>query len=193
MTDLTNPERTIIEQLRAWVGKNGYASYTGEQNGNSGPEVVDCADLLTELDQLIAESAPAEGQPSDAAKWADAVCKAVEAMDLKMTQYGSGEWVEAYMVPAGPWHLLLGLVRGGLWPEYTNDKLRDAEQDATQAQGRLEALGRADAEQPSHAARVAEAKRVLEWSWDRFDRPDLYRHYIEDAAEAYVTAQEQGL
>lgn len=38
---------------------------------------------------------------------------AIEAMDLKMTRYSDGEWVTAYIVPAGPWHRILGLARNG--------------------------------------------------------------------------------
>ena len=81
-------------------------------------EARDAADTQ----QLMAGQIP---DPSDAAKWAAAICQAVEATDAKATQYGSSEWVEAYVIPAGPWHLILGLCRGGLWPEYVNDKLRD--------------------------------------------------------------------
>lgn len=42
-----------------------------------------------------------------------ALLLAIEAMDMKMTRMGSGEWVEAYMVPAGPWHRILGIARSG--------------------------------------------------------------------------------
>lgn len=37
---------------------------------------------------------------------------AVEDVDATLTREDDGEWVRAYVMPAGPWHRLLGLVRG---------------------------------------------------------------------------------
>jgi hypothetical protein len=53
------------------------------------------------------------------------LCLAIEDMDLKMTPYssGEGEFIEHYVVPAAPWHRILGLVRGGLWPGYVEERL----------------------------------------------------------------------
>jgi hypothetical protein len=48
---------------------------------------------------------------------------ALEELDTKMTPYSSGEWIENYVVPAGPWHRILGLIRGSLWPAYVDERL----------------------------------------------------------------------
>ena len=55
------------------------------------------------------------------------LCAALEDLDKAMTPFSeeSGEWVSAYVIPAGPWHRILALVRGGLWPEYVNERLSE--------------------------------------------------------------------
>jgi hypothetical protein len=68
------------------------------------------------------QSPPKESPTAEAYR---VLCAAVEDMDQKMTRYGDeqGEWVTAYIVPASPWHRILGLVRGGLWPSFVEERL----------------------------------------------------------------------
>lgn len=128
--DTTRAGCACMVELRAWLSasiheKSGDSVPAGDYRHHEG--FVDGQERAIEkLDALTCTCQPNDAgvEGTDAAKWADAVCKAAEAVDAKLTRYGSGDWVESYVMPAGPWHLLLGLVRGGLWPEYTNDKLR---------------------------------------------------------------------
>jgi chromosome segregation ATPase len=102
-----------------------------------------------------------------------------------MAPYGSGEWVEHYIVPAGPWHRIMGLVRGGLWPEFV--QARTAERQAS------------DANIESLRAQVAELQADLERNErsyqavvQRADRLAAERNAMREVVEAARHSHEIG-
>lgn len=50
---------------------------------------------------------------------------ALEELGMKMTEYSDerGEMVTAYVIPTGPWHRVLAMIRGSLPPSYVADRL----------------------------------------------------------------------
>lgn len=98
-----------LRELSDWIAEN-------RLNPQLPHPVVDATELEDRLNAILAleaEQRASESEPCSCLSHLDALRQAIEAMDMKMTRYGSGEWVEQYVSPAGPWHAILGLARNG--------------------------------------------------------------------------------